>query len=215
MYHCDQCPNAQRYFAKHSCFFWFASRKIISMGIVILDYDAATVKGPITSVFVIDVGNHLNSKTLKRKRTKGQLVGQGRSHMPTLVCRHQGTDLPQIAEATVCTVHIQKRSYSSDEASRRNQLSLWNSRSKTIKPFGLNTGNHQQCQVMQLCIDMIYHPCAGYLFSISRSALSRKTARVYPHFAGLTFADNCEEEVRSTDWHIGWRGPLLESFYFV
>ena len=97
--------------------------------------------------------------------------------------------------------------------SRRNQLSLWNSRSKTIKPFGLNTGNHQQCQVMQLCIDMIYHPCAGYLFSISRSALSRKTARVYPHFAGLTFADNCEEEVRSTDWHIGWRGPLLESFY--
>lgn len=58
-----------------------------------------------------------------------------------------------------------------------------------------------------------YHPCAGYLFSISRSALSRKTARVYPHFAGLTFAHNCEEEVRSTDWHIGWRGPLLESFY--
>ena len=133
--------------------------------------------------------------------------------MPTLVCWHQGTDLPEIAEATVCTVHIQERSYSIDEASRRNQLSLWNSRSKTIKPFGLNTGNHQQCQVMQLCIDMIYHPCAGYLFFISRSALSRKTARVYPHFVGLTFADNCEEEVRSTDWHIGWRGPLLESFY--
>ena len=142
MYRCDQCPNAQRYFAKHWCFFWFASRKIISMGIVILDHVAATVKGPITSAFVIHVGNHLNSKTLKRKRAKVQLVRQGRSHMPTLVCWHQGTDLPQIAEATVCTVHIQERSYSIDEASRRNQLSLWNSRSKTIKPFGLNTGNH-------------------------------------------------------------------------
>jgi len=122
--------------------------------------------------------------------------------MLTLVCWHQGTDLPQIAEATVCTVHIQKRSYSIDEASRRNQLSLWNSRSQTIKPFGLNTGNHQQCQVMQLCIDIICSGsialstirCAGYLFSISRSALSRKTARVYPHFAGLSLADNCEEE---------------------
>lgn len=76
------------------------------MGIVILDYVAATVKGPITSAFVIHVGNHLNSKTLKRKRAKVQLVRQGRSHMPTLVCWHQGTDLQQIAEATVCTVHI-------------------------------------------------------------------------------------------------------------
>ena len=74
------------------------------MGIVILDHVAVTVKGPITSVFVIDVGNHLNSKTLKRKRAKVQLVRQGR--MPTLACWHQGTDLPQIAEATVCTVHI-------------------------------------------------------------------------------------------------------------
>ena len=52
-------------FCEALVFFLFASRKIISMGIVILDHDAATVKGPITSVFVIDVGNHLNSKTLK------------------------------------------------------------------------------------------------------------------------------------------------------
>ena len=94
------------------------------MGIVILDHVAATVKGPITSAFVIHVGNHLNSKTLKRKRAKVQLVRQGWSHMPALVCWHQGTDLPQIAEATVCTVHIQERSYSIDEASRSNQLSL-------------------------------------------------------------------------------------------
>lgn len=79
------------------------------MGIVILDHDAATVKGPITSVFVIHVGNHLNSKTLKRKRAKVQLVRQGRSHMPTLVCWHQGTDLPQIAEATADVQSIYRR----------------------------------------------------------------------------------------------------------
>lgn len=116
-------------------------------------------QGPHYFSIRIDVGNHLNSKTLKRRRAKVQLVRQGRSHanISVLAPRHW---VPQIAEATVCTVHIQKRSYSIDEASRRNQLSLWNSRSKTIKPFGLNTGNHQQCQVMQLCIDMI---CGGYI----------------------------------------------------
>ena len=111
----------------------------------------------------------------------------------------------QIAKATaVCTVHIQKRSYSIDED--RNQLSQWNSGSPTIKPFGLiKTGNHQQCQVIQLCMDII---CSGYIAPsticapvisspASRSVLSRKTERVKPPFAGLKLPDSCEGEVEA------------------
>ena len=71
-------------------FFYWHQEKLYQKGIVILDHDAATVKGPITSVFVIDVGNHLNSKTLKRRRAKVQLVRQGRSHanISVLAPRH-------------------------------------------------------------------------------------------------------------------------------
>lgn len=82
-------------------------------------------------------------------------------------------------------------------------LPVSHSESLTIKPFGSNTGSHQQCQVVNLYIDVkdsddiiLSAICVSVISSPVRGQCPRRAARVYPHFSGLTSADDCEEEAQ-------------------
>ena len=59
----------------------FASRKTMSVGIVILDLDVASVKDDITPVFAIQVRNPPIQWTPKDRRAKVQSARKRRRHL--------------------------------------------------------------------------------------------------------------------------------------
>jgi len=73
--------------------------------------------------------------------------------------------------------------------------------SLTIKPFGSNTGNHQQCKVVNLYIDTLGGDdvtlsaiCVPVISSPVRGQCPRQAVRNDLHLTGLTLADDCEGE---------------------
>ena len=75
------------------------------------------------------------------------------------------------------------------------------SESLIIKPFGCNTGNHQQRKVVHLCIETLGDDdvtlsgiCVPVISSPIQGQCPRQAGRNYPHLTGLTLADDCEGE---------------------
>ena len=80
-------------------------------------------------------------------------------------------------------------------------LPVSHSEALTIKPFGSNTGIHQQCKVVNLCIGTLGSDdvtlsaiCVPVISSPVQGQCPRQAVSNYPHLAGLTLADDCEGE---------------------
>ena len=75
------------------------------------------------------------------------------------------------------------------------------SESLTINPFGSNTGIHEQCKVVNLCIGTLGSDdvkltaiCFPVISSPVQGECPRQAVSNYPHLAGFTLADACEGE---------------------
>ena len=80
-------------------------------------------------------------------------------------------------------------------------LPVSHSEALTIKPFGSNTGIHQQCKVVNLCIGTLGSDdvtlsaiCVPVISSPVQGQCPRQAVSNYPHLVGLTLADDCEGE---------------------
>lgn len=138
----------------------------MSVEIAILDLDVVSIKGDITLVFVIQVRNSLIQWTTENRSAKVQPARKWTRHLLTGVLAH--TVLLQTAKATMhspenshrnVTVEIildggSQRSYVTKKLRDAINLLVSHSESLTMKPFGSNTVSHQQCKVVNLCIDI-------------------------------------------------------------
>ena len=95
-----------------------------------------------------------------------------------------------------------QRSYVTERIRDALNLPVSHSESLTIKPFGSNTGTHQQCKVVNLCIGTLGKEditlsavCVPVISSPVQGQCPRQAVSNYPHLAGLTLADDCEGEV--------------------
>ena len=66
----------------------------------------------------------------------------------------------------------------------------------TINPFGSNTGIHQQCKVVNLCIGTLGSDDVSAICVSSpvQGQCPRQAVSNYTNLAGLTLADDCEGE---------------------
>lgn len=94
-----------------------------------------------------------------------------------------------------------QRSYVIERIRDALNLPISYSESLTIKPFGSNTGIHQQCKVVNLCMGTLGGDdvtlsaiCVSVISSPVQGQCPRKAVSNHPHLAGLTLADDCEGE---------------------
>ena len=94
-----------------------------------------------------------------------------------------------------------QRSYVTERIRDALNLPISHSESGTIKPFGSNTGTHQQCKVVNLCIGTLGKEdvtlsavCVPVISSPVQGQCPRQAVSNYPHLVGLTLADDCEGE---------------------
>ena len=94
-----------------------------------------------------------------------------------------------------------QRSYVTERVRDALHLPVSHSESLTIKPFGSNTGSHQQCKVVNLCMETLGDNdvtlsaiCVPVISSPVQGQCPRQAVRNYPHLTGLTLADDCEGE---------------------
>lgn len=90
-----------------------------------------------------------------------------------------------------------QRSYVIERIRDALNLPISYSESLTIKPFGSNTGIHQQCKVVNLCMGTLGSDdvtlsaiCVSVISSPVQGQCPRKAVSNHPHLAGLTLADD-------------------------
>ena len=94
-----------------------------------------------------------------------------------------------------------QRSYVTERIRDALNLPVAHSESLTINPFGSNTGIHQQCKVVNLCMGTLDSDdvtlsaiCVPVISSPVQGQCPRQEMSSYSHLAGLTLADDCEGE---------------------
>ena len=94
-----------------------------------------------------------------------------------------------------------QRSYVKERICDALNLPVAHSELLTINPFGSNTGIHQQCKVVNLCMGTMGSDdvtlsaiCVPVISSPVQGQCPRQAMSSYSHLAGLTLADDCEGE---------------------
>ena len=91
-----------------------------------------------------------------------------------------------------------QRSYVTERICDTLNLPVAHSESLTINPFGSNTGIHQQCKVVNLCMGAMGSDdvtlsaiCVPVISSLVQGQCPRQAMSSYYHLAGLPLADDC------------------------
>ena len=94
-----------------------------------------------------------------------------------------------------------QRSYVKERICDALNLPVAHSELLTINPFGSNTGIHQQCKVVNLCMGTMGSDdvtlsalCVPVISSPVQGQCPTQAMSSYSHLAGLTLADDCEGE---------------------
>ncbi|XP_015780536.1 PREDICTED: uncharacterized protein LOC107358452 [Acropora digitifera] len=94
-----------------------------------------------------------------------------------------------------------QRSYVTERICDTLNLPVPHSESLISNPFGSNTGIHQQCKVVNLCMGTMGSDdvtlsaiCVPVISSQAQGQCPRQAMSSYSHLAGLTLADDCEVE---------------------